>query len=117
MSFTNQRRFPRAKVNLKVEWGRIPSGGYTGQVTSLSIGGCFLKAQSQEQISQRSVVFLRLLVAPEAVSILEGLMMGRVVYQLEDLGFGVEFMTLTDGYEKHIEDLVNFHLENAKNDP
>jgi hypothetical protein len=116
MAFTNQRRFPRAKIALEVDWGRTPSCGYSGQVTSLSVGGCFTQTQREAEIPSRSVLFMRLLLAPEAVSILDGLMMGRVAYNLEALGFGVEFMTLKSGYEEEVRDLVNFYLEDQKED-
>lgn len=114
MSFPTQRRFPRARVNLEVDWGRTPNCDNTGQVTSLSIGGCFIQTQGEAQIPNRSVLFMRLLLAPEAASILDGLMMCRVVYNLEGLGFGVEFMTMKVGYQEDIQDLVTFYLDSAK---
>jgi hypothetical protein len=117
MSFTNQRRFPRVKVTLEVDWGRTASCGRTGQVTSLSVGGCFIQTEREAKIPSRSVLFMRLLLAPGAASILDGLMMCRVLYNLEGVGLGVEFMTLKVGYEEDIQDLVNFYLESAKDDP
>lgn len=117
MEVTNQRRFPRAKIALEIDWDKTPVCGYKGQVTSLSLGGCFVQTQTQWQVPPSSVIFMRLMLAPEAASILEGLMMGRVVYNLEGLGFGVEFMTLRVADEKDTQDIISFYLEGAEDDP
>jgi hypothetical protein len=109
MALPNQRRYPRAKLSLKVEWGGTPVCHNDGCVTSLGVGGCFI--QTGSQLPERSVVFIRLMLAPESVSILDGLVMGSVIYNLEGKGFAVEFMTLKVGYEKEIHDLVGFYLD------
>ena len=47
----------------------------------------------------------------EPVSILDGLVMGSVLYNLKAKGFAVKFMTLKAGYEKEIDDWVGFCLD------
>jgi hypothetical protein len=109
MALTDRRRHPRAKLSLKVEWGATPVCSNDGCVTSLGVGGCFI--QTDRQVPERSVVFIRLILAPESVNILEGLYMGSVLYNLDGKGFAVAFMTLKVGYEKEIHDLVAFYLD------
>lgn len=49
----------------------------------------------------------------DATSILEGLVMGSVIYNREGDGFGVKFMTLKDGFEKDIHEFVAFCLDTS----
>jgi hypothetical protein len=56
-------------------------------------------------------IFIRLLLAPESTRVIEGVVWGRVAYHLPKLGMGVEFKKLPPGYEQHIKDIVEFHLE------
>lgn len=61
-------------------------------------------------------VFIRLFLAPESERVLEGVVWGRVAYHLPKVGLGVKFKKLPPGYEKHIQDLVEFHLESGGGD-
>jgi len=45
---------------------------------------------------------------------MEGVVWGRVAYQTPGLGLGVEFKKLPPGYEEHIRDIVEFHLEGGE---
>ncbi|HWT00172.1 MAG TPA: hypothetical protein VN256_07990 [Pyrinomonadaceae bacterium] len=42
---------------------------------------------------------------------MEGVVWGRVAHHKPEAGFGVEFKKLPPGYEEHIRDIVEFHLE------
>ena len=103
-----KRRHPRARVSFPVDWGETPSCAHAGRLTSLSVGGCFV--QTKQEARQGSVVFLRLLVAPEARNVLEGVLMGRVVYNLEGVGFGLQFVKLKPEDERDIKDIVEFYF-------
>ncbi len=107
---SEKRKHPRARVLMEVDWGDTPACAHAGRLTSLSVGGCFVQT-TQAGARTGSIVFLRLLLAPEARNVLEGVLMGRVAYNLEGVGFGLEFMRLKPDDERDIRDLVEFYLE------
>ena len=109
---SERRKHKRARVHFQVDWGETPSCVHAGRLTSLSVGGCFV--QTKERARQGSAVFLRLLVAPEARNVLEGVLMGRVVYELEGVGFGLTFMKLKPEDERDIKDIVDFYFGDAE---
>ncbi|HEX8843444.1 MAG TPA: PilZ domain-containing protein [Pyrinomonadaceae bacterium] len=108
-SFKDRRRHPRVKYSLEVDWGPTPACVHKGQVTTLSVGGCFL--QTLEVIAKEGLIFIRLLLAPKSETVMEGIVWGRVAYHLPGEGLGVEFKKLPPGYAEHIKDIVEFQLE------
>lgn len=108
-SFKDRRRYPRIKYALNVDWGETPACVHQGQVTTLSVGGCFI--ETALEIAQGGLIFIRLLLAPKSESVMEGMVWGRVAYHVPEVGLGVEFKKLPPGYAEHIEDIVEFHLE------
>jgi Tfp pilus assembly protein PilZ len=110
-----RRKHPRARVSFRVDWGETPSCVNAGRLTSLSVGGCFV--QTKKEARQGSIVFLRLLVAPEARNVLEGVLMGRVLYTLEGVGFGLQFVKLKDEDERDIKDIVEFYFTSGQEEP
>lgn len=111
-SFKDRRKHPRIKYSLNVDWGETPACVNQGQVTTLSVGGCFL--QTPLEVAQGGLIFIRLLLAPESASVMEGMVWGRVAYHKPGIGLGVEFKKLPPGYAEHIEDIVEFHLESGE---
>ncbi len=107
-SYDERRRYPRVRVSYGVDWGETPACVNKGEVTSLSVGGCFIRTPLQ--LDKGKIIFIRLLLAPESESVIEGLLLGYVRYNLAKVGLGVEFKKLREGYRKHIEDIVEFHL-------
>ena len=110
--FKNRRKYPRIKYSLDVDWGETPACIHQGRVTTLSVGGCFL--QTPREVAKEGLIFIRLLLAPESASVMEGMVWGRVAYHLLGVGLGVEFKKLPPGYAAHIEDIVEFHLESGE---
>lgn len=110
-SFKDRRKYPRIKYSLTVDWGETPACAHQGEVTTLSVGGCFL--QTPLEVAQGGLIFIRLLLAPESKSVMEGMVWGRVAYHRPGVGLGVEFKKLPPGYAEHIEDIVEFHLESG----
>ena len=104
-----KRRHQRARVSFPVDWGETPSCVNPARLTSLSVGGCFV--QTKKTAREGSVIFLRLLVAPEARNVLEGVLMGRVLYVLEGVGFGLGFVKLKPEDERDIKDIVEFYFD------
>jgi hypothetical protein len=107
-TFEDRRRHPRIKYSLEVDWGQTPACVHKGQVTTLSVGGCFL--QTQVEVAKEGLIFIRLLLAPKSERVMEGIVWGRVAYHSPGVGLGVEFKKLPPGYAEHIEDIVEFHL-------
>jgi Tfp pilus assembly protein PilZ len=108
-SFKDRRRYPRIKYYLDVDWGETPACINKGQVTTLSVGGCFV--QTPLEVAQGKPVFIRLLLAPKSERVMEGIVWGRVAYHSPGVGLGVEFNKLPPGYAEHIQDIVEFNLE------
>nr|CBI71174.1 hypothetical protein [uncultured bacterium] len=111
-SFSNRRRYPRIKYSLEVDWGPTPACTHKGRVTTLSVGGCFL--QTKVEVAKEGLIFIRLLLAPESATVMEGIVWGRVAYHLPGVGLGIEFKKLLPGYAEHIQDIVAFHLESGE---
>jgi hypothetical protein len=106
-SYDNRRRYPRVKYSINVDWGKTPACVHQGLITTLSVGGCFI--QTPLAVEKDIPIFIRLLLAPESTRVTEGMVWGRVAYHLPKVGLGVEFKKLPPGYEKHIQDIVEFH--------
>ncbi len=119
--FKERRRYSRMEISIDVDWGETPACIHDGRVTNLGVGGCFI--QTPLDVPTGKPIFIRLLLAPGSERVIEGIVWGRVVYHLPDVGIGVEFKKLPPGYEKHIEDLVEFYLgeqppeDSAKEEP
>ena len=107
-SFDEHRRYPRIKISIDVDWGETPACVNKGRVTSLGVGGCFI--QTLLEGVKGKPIFIRLLLAPGSARVIEGVVWGRVAYHLPKVGLGIEFKKLPPGYEKHIEDMVEFYL-------
>jgi hypothetical protein len=107
-SYDERRRYPRIKISIDVDWGETPACVNPGRITTLGVGGCFI--QTPLEVLKGRPIFIRLLLSPGSVRVLEGIVWGRVVYHLPKVGLGVEFKKLPTGYEKHIKDIVEFHL-------
>ena len=112
--FDQCRRYPRIKYALDVDWGQTPACVHRGQVTSLSVGGCFL--QTPLELAKEDLIFVRLLLAPDSTTVMEGMVWGRVAYHLPEVGLGVEFKKLPPRYAEHIQDIVAFQLESGEDD-
>jgi hypothetical protein len=106
--FQNRRKHPRIKYSLEVDWGQMPACVNKGQITTLSVGGCFL--QTPLKVAKEGLIFIRLLLAPTSETVMEGVVWGRVAYHLPGVGLGVEFKKLPPGYAEHIRDIVEFRL-------
>ncbi len=108
MVFTKQRRYPRAKVSIPVEWGTAPNCGYKGVILILGLGGCLIQAPLYA--SPGRAVFVRLEL-PEEGEDAHVLLRGHIKYQMKGMGLGVEFMELTDEEKRVIGGIVNSRLQ------
>lgn len=104
-----RRRYPRIKYSIDIDWGETPACVNKGRITTLAVGGCFI--ETPIEVAKERLIFIRLLLAPKSERVMEGVVWGRVAYHLPETGIGIQFMKLPPGYEEHIRDIVEFHLE------
>ena len=87
-----ERRIDRRyKVRFRVRWGRDESQEVEGEVSDLSIGGCFV--ESGEAVSEGDLVKLHLEVPGHG----ELVIWGNVVFWVRETGFGVRFAAFSQG--------------------
>lgn len=111
-SFNERRRFPRIEYSIDVDLGDTPACTNKGRITSLGVGGCFV--ETELEMAEGGLIFIRLLLAPKSARVMEGVVWGRVAYHAPGRGLGIEFKKLPEDYEEHIRDIVEFHLGNGE---
>ena len=113
--YKEQRRYPRATViDLYVRWGTTPECDHDGdQVTSLSLGGCFLVTEREAESGE--TVFIRLWEGGTP----GGLYKGVVRYQLElsdplpPIGLGVEFVEVGEEDRERLREVMAYYSKPA----
>jgi len=81
----------RFKANFRVHWGREEGIQAEGEVSDLSVGGCFVI--SGEKVKEGDLVSLRVEIPGDETLTL----LGTVVYWVSDTGFGVRFAAYSQG--------------------
>ena len=104
MAFTKERRYPRAKVSIPVNWGTAPNCGFEGVIAILSPGGCLI--QTRLHASRGQAVFVRMSLGGEGQD--ASVLRGHVKYEMDGIGLGVEFEGLTEEEQTAIGDIVDF---------
>ena len=105
---SERRRDERVRASIKIDWGMTNECPFQDRITSLSAGGCFL--QSSRDAIPGEVIYLRLWDTVEG----GGVIQGEIKYQLKlstglaAVGFGVEFLNVTDAVRKDLLELVSF---------
>ncbi|MCA1592493.1 MAG: PilZ domain-containing protein [Acidobacteria bacterium] len=102
--FAEKRRHPRVKVSIHVDWDVGGRDHYRDRITSLSVGGCFI--QTRVLAIRGQTIFIYLWLAPDRQSVLQG----RVIYNMENVGLGVEFESLSAEEVARIQALVAHYL-------
>ena len=87
----DRRADRRVKVCFRLHWARGESAEFEGEVSDLSVGGCFV--ESGEQVQEGDLVKLRLDLPGHG----ELVIWGNVVYWIRDTGFGVRFSAFSQG--------------------
>ncbi len=108
MITTEQRRYPRAKVSIPVNWGTASNCGYESVITLLSLGGCLIK--TRVHASRGQAVFIRMSLTGEGSDTI--VLRGHVKYEMEGVGLGVFFAGRTTEEDRIIRDIVEVHLQN-----
>jgi hypothetical protein len=113
--YEEKRRHPRAAViNLYVRWGLTRECEYDGdQVTSLSLGGCFLVTERRAESGE--TVFIRLWEAQQPGGLYEGVV--RYQLQLSDplppIGLGVEFVRMDEEDREKLRGVMEYYSKPA----
>ena len=98
-----KRRHPRVKASIQIDWGLTPECLRHDRITSFSIGGCFL--QTDEALTASSNIFIRFYLSNTGERIIKG----EVIYNLENVGLGVEFINLTERDKCNFQILVDYY--------
>jgi hypothetical protein len=99
--YDKQRSGRRYKVHFRVRWGHGAVEEYEGQITDLSIGGCFI--ESEEPVEDNDPVKLILKVPGRG----ELKIWGHVVFRAAGTGFGVQFTAFAqDGTRDKLERIL-----------
>jgi hypothetical protein len=98
-----KRRHPRVKASIPIAWGLTTDCLKHDRITSFSIGGCFI--QTAEALKHLTVIYIRFYLSSET----ERIISGRVKYNLEQVGLGVEFLNLSAQDQKDFQVLVNHY--------
>jgi hypothetical protein len=109
--YNDKRRYPRAAViDLYVNWGRSEACRYHGdQITSLSLGGCFLV--TEKQADPDDIIYIQLW----ETHTVGGLYKGRIRYQLQvsdpfpPIGIGVEFIDIDERDRKNLQEVITYY--------
>jgi len=110
MAFTKERRHPRAKVSIPVNWGTAPNCGFEGVIAILGLGGCLIKTHMYAP--KGHVVFIRMSLNGEGQG--ASILRGHVKYEMDGIGLGVEFEGLTEEEQKTIGDILELQLQNRE---
>ncbi len=97
---TNLRNNSRVKTNIDCIFGVTPEATRSGKVTSLSVGGCFVKTTIWATDIPK--MYIRLWLNSQGWLRLQG----SVLYHLEKIGFGLRFADLTPEDESAIKELI-----------
>jgi hypothetical protein len=97
---TNLRNNSRVKTNIDCIFGVTPEATRSGKVTSLSVGGCFVKTTIWATDVPK--MYIRLWLDSQGWLRLQG----RVLYHLEKIGFGLHFTDLTSQDESVLKELM-----------
>ncbi len=93
-----RRRAPRIKVNFKALW----QGAWArreGHITDLSMMGCFIL--TPDLVRSGETVKLEIQLPKGTINI-----DGQVVYKIEEMGFAIEFTSLSVEDRKHLTWLI-----------
>lgn len=114
--FTEQRRYPRVKVDFFADWGWGPECEYYDKVTSLSLGGCFLVTKRELRTGDQ--IFIKL--SRELTDKIS--LKGAIRYQLQVIeeapqgGAGVAFVGLSSEHEQKLEAVVDKYRTRSATD-
>jgi orotate phosphoribosyltransferase len=104
MNTEEKRRYKRYPVNLDINLA-CPSVNDRGKISSLSLGGCFIKSPVDLPIGEAVGLEIHSPLGSEL------LLEGKTVYSVPSEGFGVKFNRLS---REHVISVVHL-IEDAKN--
>lgn len=78
-----------------------------GTIEDLSVGGCFILTGHLVKRGE----LIRLEIEPQTQSLV---VWGEVIYQIEEMGFGLKFISITEEVKQQLAGLVRAAKESAK---
>ncbi len=105
---SERRRYERVRASINIDWGMTTECSFQDRITSLSAGGCFI--QSSRDATAGELIYLRLWDTVEG----DGIIRGEIKYQfklstgLAAVGFGVEYLNVSDAVRTDLLELVSF---------
>ena len=96
---------------LSIEWGLTKTYRHHGKITSLSSGGCLLQTAAIQPLFDKPL-FIRVPLPEQDWWEVQG----KVIYYLRDIGFGVEFIDMTDNDRSTLRQLMQYYRENPPED-
>lgn len=96
------RRAKRLRPPMHCYWGTTEACPRNGRITSLGVGGCFVKTKAEATEGQE--IFVNCWLPTERWLMLRG----RITYRLARVGFGVSFTGLTAGEREILSALLDY---------
>ena len=106
MTFPEQRKYERVAVDIYVYWGWTEDCPFRERVINLGVGGCFIR--TDQGAPRGRPVFVKLWLPEERT------LRGEVRYNLERMGLGVEFQSLTAADTANLAALVEHYREGSR---
>ena len=97
----DRRRNERVPLPMEVAW-EGDSGKHTSRISDISMSGCYVESLAQTTVGER-VRFQIQLPSGKWLPLI-----GAVVYRHPQIGFGVNFTTLTDGVKDLLAELMDY---------
>ncbi|HYP01745.1 MAG TPA: PilZ domain-containing protein [Pyrinomonadaceae bacterium] len=95
----------RVKTALPCNWGLSEDSPRNGNITSLSLAGCFI--QTKANATENQQVYVSCWLPSQRWFALRG----RVSYHLPKVGFGLVFLELTSEQKQMLAFLIEYHRE------
>jgi PilZ domain len=105
-----QREHQRVRTSIPIEWGVSDAYQRRGTILSLSTGGCLIKANIDELLSDKTI-FVRFMLPAGHWSAHWVSLRGEIAYYLRGVGFAMQFTEMTEADSEMLGQLVLYYRE------
>lgn len=102
-------RLVRVPTSIPINWGLTDACSRRGEIKNLSITGCYIETnenRSSDEMKRDQQIFILW-----QTYLGEHYLRGEVKYNVEETGFGVSFVGLSEKERKMLMQLINDHLK------
>ena len=96
----DRRGAERVPLPLEVEWSSDSGKQHSSRISDISLSGCYVESLGQITVGDRIHFKIELALGKWLP------LSGVVVYVHPQIGFGVSFMTMTEGVKSQLADLI-----------